>query len=204
MAHCLVNYTAIPCIEFVEHALDRDVEYVIEYAVLLLQLEQLRTEHGSQGKCRHSRYRKDNTHHPAQLFEHDTHHTTSQRHGEEHGNHRKRRSDNGDGHLIGSMDSSLLGVGTTLDVGSNVLQHHNSIVHHHTDGNRKTGQRNHIQRSIGDSQIDERGHQRNGNGNGNHEGGTPTSEEEEYHDNYEQESIEHGLNQTADRVLNVL
>ena len=172
--------------------------------MLLLQLQHLRAEHGGEGKRRYGRYGEDHTHHPTQLLEHDTHHTASQGHGEEHGNHGERRGHYRDGHLIGGMDGGLLGVGTTLDMRGHVLEHHDGIVDHHTDGDRETGQRNHIERTVGNGQVDERGYQRDGNRDGDDEGGAPASEEEEHDYDNEQEGVEHGLGQAADRVLDIL
>ena len=204
MTHGLVDHAAIPSIQAIESTLHRCEEDGIEAAVLLLQTQHLRAEHRGQCQGRHGRYREDYTHHPTQLLEHHTHHATGQCHGEEHGNHRQRRGYNGDGHLIGSVDSCLLGVRATLDMCSHVLQYHDGVVHHHTDSDRETGERNHVERTVGDCQVDERGNQRDGDGDGDNEGGTPATEEEEHHKHYEEQGVEHRLGKSADGVLDIL
>ena len=55
------------------------------------------------------------------LFEQDTRHTGYHRQRQEHGQHGQRRSDNGDGYLIGRMYGGLLRLATPLDMGRYVF-----------------------------------------------------------------------------------
>ena len=99
-----------------------------------LQAEQLRTEHRRQRQSRNGGYKHNGAHHPAQLLEQHAGHTGYHSQREEYGNHRQCRSHYGNSHLVRSVNRCLLRVGTALDMCRDILQHHNGIVHHHTDG----------------------------------------------------------------------
>ena len=133
MTHRPVQHTCVPVVQAVQRTLYRSEEYPEHLGLLTLQTQQLRTEHRRKRQGRNSGD-EHGAHHPAQLLEQHAGHTGNHRQREEHGNHRQCRSDYGNRHLVRSVNGRLLGIGTALDVRRDVLQHHNGIVHHHTDG----------------------------------------------------------------------
>ena len=134
VTHRPVQHTCVPVVQAVQRTLYRSEEYPEHLGLLTLQTQQLRTEHRRKRQGRNGGDEHNGAHHPAQLLEQHAGHTGNHRQREEHGNHRQRRSDYGNRHLVRTVNGRLLGIGTALDVRRDVLQHHNGIVHHHTDG----------------------------------------------------------------------
>ena len=141
-----VNTLAVPDIEFVQHATHHKVIVpTAEPGLTLLQSEHQRTEHWCESQRRSGRYGHDDTHHPTQLLEEHTGHTRHHGQWEEHTNHGQRRSHDRDGHLIGTMYGRLLRIGTTFDVVGDILQDDDCIIHHITDSDAQTRERNHVE-----------------------------------------------------------
>ena len=134
MTHRPVEHTCIPVVQAIQCVLYRPEEYPEHFGLFTLQAEQLRTEHRRQRQSRNGGYKHNGAHHPAQLLEQHAGHTGYHSQREEYGNHRQRRSHYGNSHLVRSVNCCLLRVGTALDMCRDILQHHNGIVHHHTDG----------------------------------------------------------------------
>ena len=78
------------------------------------------------------------------------------------------------------MNGCLLRLRTTLNMCRNILQDHNSIIHHITDSDGQTGHGNHVQGTACDIEVDERCHQGKWNSNGNDDSSTPTAQEDKY------------------------
>ena len=199
-----VQHTGIPIIQTIQWLLDRTVEHRKRFRLFLLELQQLGAKHRSQWQSRHGRDKHDSTHHPSQLFEHDTGHTAHHCQREEYGNHRQRRCDNGNSDLIRSMNGCLFRIGTTLNMCSNIFQYYNGVVHHHTDSNRERRQWNDINRIPGNGQINKWGNQWKRDGDTDNQCCTPTSQEKEYHDYHKQQGIEYRFSQTVDCIQNVI
>ena len=107
----------------------------MQLSCLRLEAQELRAEHRDQGERTDGRNDHDDTCDPSQLLEHESGQTLYHGKREEHGKHGQGRSNNGDTHLLGRMDSSLLRFRTSFKVSRNVLQNHDGIIHHHTDRN---------------------------------------------------------------------
>ena len=137
-------------------------------------------------------------------MEHDTGHTIQHGQRYEYRYKHKGGSDNGYPHLIGCVDSRLVRVFAALHVPRYILQHHDRIIHHHTDGYRQRTERDDIKTRIGYCQINERDNQRNRNRDTDDDGCTPAAQEEEHDEDDEDECVQHRLFQRIDRVLNRL
>ena len=204
MTHTPVEAALIPAVEAVEEALDGAVELLGKTAALLLQLQHLRAEHGGEREGAGGGDGEDDAHHPAELAEHHTGHALHHGQRQEHRQHGERGGNDGDGHLVGGVYGSLLGVGTALDVGGGVLQHHDGIVDHQSDGDGEARERDDVQRAAAQQQVYERGNERQGDGDGNDERGPPTAQEEQHHQHHEQQGEEHRPLQRADGVHDAL
>ena len=205
VAYRPVQAAFIPVVQRVQRMQDGRVQLQEELALLLLQAQELRTHHGGERKGRDGRDGHDDAHHPAQLMEQHTRHAADHGQWEEHGNHGEGRGDDGDGHLVGGMDGCLLGFRTALDVSGHVLQHHDGIVHHVTDGDGEAGERNDVQRTaVDDAQVDERGNQRHGDGDADDDGGTPATQEGEHHQHHKEHGVADGFRQAVDGVQDVI
>ena len=118
-------------------------------------LEEFGGQHRGKGDGDSGRSDDDDGDDPAQLFEHDARHTLehSQRH--EHSSDDEGGGDNGYPDLVGGVDSGLAGVLSTFDMLGDILQHDDSIIHDHTDGNVERTERDHVQRRASQGQVDE-------------------------------------------------
>ena len=145
-----------------------------------------------------------NGYHPTQLTEEHTGHTGYERQWEEHRNQGEGGSHHRNSHFVGAVHGGLLWIGTALNVGGHVFEHHNGVVHHHTDGDRQCGERHNVERIAGGKQVDKRSNQRDRNGDGNDDGGTPASQEHKHHKHHEYQGIHHRFFQRSDGVANVV
>ena len=82
-----------------------------------------------------------------------------------------------------------------------VLQHHDGIVHHHTDGHRQGGQRDDVERTVGEHQVDEGHDQGDRDGDADDQRGAPLAQEEEHDQHHEEEGVQDGFFQGTDGVL---
>ena len=203
MTHRPGKQTGISAVERVEGLFDGGKYQRIYPALLGVLTQPLRTEKGGKRQGCHGRDNHDDAHNPAQLTEQNTGHTGNEGQGEEHRQHGEGRSDNRDGHLVGTMYGRLLGGTATFNVVGNVFEHHDGIVDHHTDGDTQRAERYDVQRITRHQQITERGNKRDRYGNDDNERGAPTSQEEEHHEHHNDEGYQNGLYQTADGVLDV-
>ena len=166
MAYAPVQTTLIPGVKTVKETLDGAIDNLLEAATLLLELQHLRAEHGREREGAGGGDGKDDAHHPAQLAEHHAGHSLNHRKRQEHGKHGERRGNNGDCHLVSGVNGRLLRVGSAFDVGGSILEHHNGIIDHQTDGDGETRERDDVERAVAQQQIDERSDERERNGDG--------------------------------------
>ena len=204
MANSPVDFLLIPQVELVEPTLNRSIHFLEELALLLLQAQHLRAEHWCEGKGGNGGNRHDDTHHPSELFEEHTRHTTDHCQREEHGNHGERRGNNRYCHLVRSVNGCLLRRRPSLNVGGDVFEHHNGIIHNVTDGNGQTRQGNHVERTACSIKINERGDERHWDGDGDDERSTPAAQEDEHDEHHENQGIDNRFGECVNRVENVL
>ena len=102
------------------------------------------------------------------------------------------------------MDGCLLRRRPSFDVGSDVFEHHNGIVHNITNGNGQTRKGNHVERTACGIQIDERGDERHWDGDGDDERSTPAAQEDKHNEHNENQGIENRFGECVNRVENVL
>ena len=95
---------------------------------------------------------------------------------------------------VGRVDGRLPRTGPSLDVLGDVLEHHDGIVHHHTDGHGQGTEGYDVQRAVGQHQVDEGHYQGYGDGQGDDQGRAP----------HEEQGVQNRLLQGADGVLDVL
>ncbi len=89
-------------------------------------------------------------------------------------------------------------------MGRHVFEHHNRIIHHHTDSNGERRKGDDINRIPTDGQVNERGNQRKRDGNTDNQRCTPASQEEEHDDYHEEQCIHDSFRQTIDGVKDVV
>ena len=204
VAHGPAEQSRVARVEGVESALDGVIKRAEGLGRFALQAQQTRAKHRRQREGSHGGNDHDDAHHPAQLFEEHAGHARDHRQGEEHGDHRQRGGDDRDGHLVCAMYSRLRRRRAALDVGRNVLQDHDGVVHHHTDGDRKRRERDDVDRVARDGQIDERGDEREWDGDRNDQRGPPATEKEEDDKHDEEQGVEHRLREAVDGLEDVL
>ncbi len=107
-------------------------------------------------------------------------------------------------HLVGGVDGRLLGIRTALDVGGDVLEHHDGVVDDHTDGDGERRERDDVERRPCGEQVDERTDQRHGDGHADDERGAPTSEEDHDDEHHEDEGVHDRFGQRTDGVGDLL
>ena len=166
-------------------------------------LEQFRAKHRDEGDGHQRRGRNHDGHDPAQLLEEDAGQAGEHRQRDEHGRDDKRRRDDGGPHLVGGVDGRLVRRGAAVDMLGNVLQHHDGVVHHHTDGHRQGGQRNDVERTVGEHQVDEGHNQGNRDGDADDQRSAPLAQEEEHDQHHEEEGVQDGFFQGTDGVLDL-
>ena len=170
----------------------------------LARLEQLARQHRRERDSHKGGSTNHDGYNPTQLLEHDTRHTRqhSQRH--EHRHNHQGGGDNRHPHLVGRIDSRLARVLAAVNVLRDILQHHNRIVHHHTDSHSQRTHGDDIQRRTRHLQVDKRHNQGNRNSDSDNQGRTPLAEEEQHHQDHEEQGVEDRLGQRINRVLNIL
>ncbi len=204
VVHAAVENPSVDIVEFVEHALHGGIDALEQVALAVLQAQHAATQHGGERQRRRGGDNHHDGHHPSQLAEEHTRHARDQGEREKHRDEGEGRGDHTDGHLVGAMHGGLLGRRTAFDVGGDILQHHDGVVHHHTDGDGQCRQRHDVQRVAGGIEIDERGNERDGDGEGDDDRGAPATQEEQHHDDHEEQRIEHGLDERGNGVANVV
>ena len=177
---------------------------MVPFAFLGLCAEHLGAEHRHKGEGGGSGHDHDDGHDPAELLEHDAGHTGNHGQGQEHAEHRQGGRHYGDCHLGSAVHGCLLGFLAPFKMAGDVLEHHNRIVHDHTDGNRKRRHRYDVEGVAGCKQIDERSQERNRNRKHDDESGPPSSEEEVHHEHNHQKRDDDGLDEGVDGVDDVL
>ena len=107
-----------------------------------VEFEEVGRHHRRERDGRRRRDADHDRHDPAQLAEEDTGHARHHRQRQEHGDDHQRGGDDRQPHLVGGVDGGLLGTRSPLDMGRNVLQHHDGVIDDHTDGDRERRERN--------------------------------------------------------------
>ena len=152
------NDGCIPVVEVVKETVNR-LEYHTESLIRMhvVALEQLRRKHRRQRNSRQGGYRHDDGDHPTELPEHDTRHARHERKRQEHGNDRQCRHDDRQPHLVGTVYGRLLGRRALFHVGGDILQYHDGIVHDHTDGDGERTERDDVDGTARQIEVDETG-----------------------------------------------
>ena len=88
-------------------------------------------------------------------------------------------------------------------MGRDILQHHDSVIHDHSDGDRQSRHRNDIQRVPSGEQIDQRAQQRDRDRKDDDERGSPSSQKDEDNEHDDEESDYDSLLEGIDRVENL-
>ena len=203
MMHCPREQTGISAVESVEGFFDRGEKDFVQTPVFGVEPQQLRAEHGGKRKGGNGGYNHDDTYNPTQLPEQNTRHTGDERQGQEHRQHGKRGGDDRNGDFVRTVHGSLLGGTAPLDVVGYVFEHHDSVVHDHTDSDTQRTERYDVKRVSGDKQVTERSYQRNRNGNDDDNRRTPPSQEHQNDEHDDDESDEHRLHEAVDRIFDV-
>ena len=86
----------------------------------------------------------------------------------------------------------------------NVLQNHDGVVDHHTDGDGERRERDDVQRGAGGEEVDERTDQRHGDRHTDDQRRAPASEEGHHHQHDEDEGVENGFRERPDGVGDLL
>ncbi len=204
VAHYPVEEASVAAVEGIESAVDGGEEQVIELAVVVLPAQQERAEHRSEREGAGGGDDHHDGHHPAELAEEYAGHAGDEGQREEHRYKCQRGRDDRYGHLVGAVHGGLLRIGAALDVRRHVLEHHDGVVHHHTDGYRQGRERHDVQRVARGVEIYERGDERYRYCDGDDERGAPASEEGEHHYNHEEQGVHHRLDQRVDGVADVV
>ena len=166
--------------------------------------EDICRKHRGQRYCRHGRHADHDRDDPSQLAEQDTGHTRDHGQRQEHRNNHQRSGDDRQPHLIGTVDCRLAGARTAFDMCRDVFEHHDGVVHHHTDCDRKRRERDDVQCRARSEQVYECRHQRYRDGQADDECRPPTSQERHHYDDHEYEGQQHGFGQRVDTVLNLI
>ena len=98
------------------------------------------------------------------------------------------------------MYSCLLRGATSIDVRGDVLQDYDGIIHDHPNGDRERGEGDDVQRVPRDQQVDEGGNERDGDGEDDDEGCSPSAEEEEDDQHHDDEGDEDGVLERINRI----
>ncbi len=130
------KHLSVSSVDEVKRLVDRLVDHTQTLIVVLATLlsEDVGRQHWGKRKGCGSRHADHDSHNPTQLLEHDTSHSRNHCQRQEHRNDNQRSGDYRQPHLVGSVYRRLLRTRTALDMSSDILQHHDGIIHHHTDG----------------------------------------------------------------------
>ncbi len=204
VCHHAAQQRGIAVVELVECFLDGPVQDAVEARMVGLPAEPLAAEHRGQRQGAGGGDDHHDADHPSQLAEEHSRHAGDERQREEHGYQRQRGGYYRDGHLVGAVDGRLFRVGAAFYVRRHVLEHHDGVVHHHTDGDGQCRQRDDVQRVAGGVEVDEGGNQRNRDGDDDNHRGSPAPQEYEDHYHHEEQGVEHGLFERGDGVANIV
>ena len=102
------------------------------------------------------------------------------------------------------MHGRLLGFLAPFQVRGHVLQDHDGIVHHHTNGNGQSRHRDDIQRITRCQQVQQRSQQGDRDTQHHDEGTPPAAQEDIHHQHYHQEGNHNGFLQGIDGVNDVV
>ena len=109
------------------------IHILLHTGFLRILLHNQRAEHRSKGQCSSHRNGQGDCYHPTHRLEQHSRHTLNHSQWKEHCQSGQGRSDNRHTHLLGCKNCSLLQARTSIDMGSDILQYHNRIIHDHTD-----------------------------------------------------------------------
>ena len=182
----------------------RSIDISLYARLLRALLHNERAEYRSEGQgCSH-RNNEGDSYHPTHCAEQHTCHTLDHRERQEHCERCERRSDNRDTHLLGSKDCRLLNACTSIDVSGDILQHHNSVIHHHTNRDRNRRHRDNVERRVGHQEVYQRREHRDRDGEHNDKHRTPAAEHQHNHEHNHDEGDEDGIDQRLSRIHNVV
>ena len=102
------------------------------------------------------------------------------------------------------MHSRLLRVAASFYMCGDILKNHNGIVHYHTYRYRQCGQRNDIERIACYGKIYEGCYKRYGDGDGDDQGGSPASEEGEYHNHHKQQCVQYRFDKRGYGIADII
>ncbi len=97
----------------------------------------------------------------------------------------------------------MIGLHSVLDLGVDVLKHHDGVVDHQTDGKDNPQQCEHIDGEASDIHDEKGPDERNGNGDDGDDGRTPVAQEQEYDQHDQREGDVDGLQHLVDRLAYV-
>ena len=175
----------------------------MEPAVLRLVAQHSGAEHRDKGKRGGSGDDHDDADNPAELLEHDSGHSGDHGERQEHAEHRKGGGDHGDTHLRGAVDGCLRWLLSTLQMSRDVLQHHNGIVHHHTNRDGQGRHRNDVQCVARGVKVDQRTQKGDRDGKHDDERRPPAAKEYVNHEHDHKKGYEYRLFQRVKGVQNV-
>ena len=175
----------------------------MESAVLRLVAQHSGAEHRDKGKRGGRGDDHDDADNPAELLEHDSGHSGDHGERQEHAKHRQRGSDYGDTDFGGSVNGGLGRFLASLQVRGNVLQHHNGVVHHHTDRNGQGRHRYDVQCVACRVKVDQRPEQCNRDGQHDDERRPPAAKEYVDHEHDHQKGDDDRLLQGVKGVQDV-
>ena len=113
------------------------IDILLHARLLWLLLHNQRAEHRGKGQSRSHRDGQGDGNHPTHRLEQYASHTLNHSQWKEHRQGGQSRGDNRHTHLLRCEDCSLLQTSTSIDMGSDVLQHHNRIIDDHTNRDRE-------------------------------------------------------------------
>ena len=198
--HTEGQHATIEVVETLHHG----INLTLEPCLLRTLLHHQGAEYRRKGDGRNGRNGQRNGHHPTHRVEEDTGHTRHHRQRQEHGNRRQRTTHYRDTYLLRSEDGGLLGLGSAVDVGRNILQHHNGVIDHHTDSNRERRHGDNVQRLARSQDVNHGSQKRNRNRQHDDNRCTPATQEEEYHNHHEQQGRDNRIAQRIDGRDNII
>ena len=133
----------------------------------------MRGKHGGKGNGCYGRGAYNDGYNPSQLLKHYTGHAAKHGKGNKYGNDNQRGGNYRYPHLIGGIFGRFAGMRAAFDMPHNVLQHHDGIVHHHTNGHSKGTEGNDIERTPDEIEVNKGDYKGNGNGKSNDERSPP-------------------------------
>ena len=86
----------------------------------------------------------------------------------------------------------------------NILQNHNSVVHHHTNTDGECRQRYDVDGVTREIEIDKRANERNGDGNHDDDGSPPSTQKKQHNDTDNDQGKQNGFEQTTDGYFHII